>query len=251
MVKSRAVLLRRALAVLFVVAVPLFLITNSVTWAVNDLRVYRYGFDQYDVSQVTGIDDEGLMSAARQIRGYFNSTTEPIHVRARVYGEERDLFNPREVVHMRDVRRLIWGVYGIGVLSGVYVVGVVFGGLLLFRRALAPALPRMLMGGAALTIGLVILVGLASVIGFEGVFRAFHEISFANDFWMLDPRRDYLVMMFPEGFWFDATMFVALVTVTQALVIGGLGLGLAVLRRRRESRLDPKAPAGSPSVAEL
>ena len=44
--------------------------------------------------------------------------------------------------------------------------------------------------------------------GYE--FRYFHLISFTNDLWILDPRRDYLIMMFPQGFFFDSTMFIAM-----------------------------------------
>ena len=38
---------------------------------------------------------------------------------------------------------------------------------------------------------------------------------------MLDPRRDFLVVMFPEQFWLEATLLVAFATVTQALLLAG------------------------------
>ena len=216
---------------LFVFAIPLFLITDSVTWAVNDLRLYRRGFDKYDVSLATGIEKGRLEDAAREIRGYFNSTREPLDIKAEVFGEERELFSQREVLHMRDVKRLIWGVYGVGAASALYVLGFVAVGFFLYRRLFIPIVARYVLWSGGLTLAVVVLVGLVSLVGFDSLFLFFHRVSFSNDFWMLDPNRDYLVMMFPQGFWFDATILVALVTVAQAAVLGGIAGGVMVLRR--------------------
>ena len=49
----------------------------------------------------------------------------------------------------------------------------------------------------------------------------FHLLVFSNDFWQLDPARDYLIMLFPGGFWYDVTIDCALATAGLAAVIGG------------------------------
>ena len=230
--------MRRLPVVLFAAAVPLLLICASVTWAVNEIRLYEHGFDTYDVPLVTGIEREDLVVAAKEIRGYFNSTSEPLDVRTRIFGEERDLFNHREVLHMYDVKRLIWGVYGFGAAAALYLLGFLCVGLRLEGGAVGPRAARGAVWGAGLTVCVVVLVGLLSVTGFDSLFLFFHEVSFSNDFWMLDPRRDYLVMMFPQGFWFDATMFVALVTVGLAALILASAGAVRLLRSWRERRRD-------------
>jgi hypothetical protein len=42
-------------------------------------------------------------------------------------------------------------------------------------------------------------------------------------------------MMFPEGFWFDATLFVALTTAVEALLLGAAA-GVFLLSGRRSVR---------------
>ena len=234
--------------ILFVIAVPLFLITNSVTWAANDLRLYEYGFDKYDVSEETGITKEGLSSAAREIRGYINSTREPLEVRAEVFGVERELFSEREVRHMRDVKHLIWGVYGVDLAAAIYLTGFITVGLFMYRREFVVTLSKLLLWGSGLTVGLVALVGLASVVGFDSLFLAFHQVSFSNDLWRLDPQRDYLLMMFPQGFWFNATIFVGLAAIVQAMILGGVGGGLIAFQHRLDSRRQ-EASLQQPSQA--
>ena len=242
------IVLLRIFAGLFILAVPLFLVTNSVTWAVNDLRLYSHGFDKYDVALVTGIERDDLMKAARQIRGYFNSNREPLEVRTRVFGEERDLFSEKEVLHMHDVKRLMRGVYAVDIFAAVYLLGFVGLGFVVYRRPFLDRLYRLLLWGSGVTVALVLLVGLISLVGFDSLFIFFHEASFSNDFWKLDPNRDFLVMMFPEGFWFDATIFVALATVGQSIALAGLACSLVILGRRQKRR-DQEQLVRSPSEA--
>ena len=169
---------RQAPSILFVVAIPLLMITAAVTWALNDLSLYKYGFDKYDVPLVTGIERDDLVSVGAQLRGYFNSTTEPLDIRAPVFGEETDIFNQREIIHMHDVKRLVWGVYGIGAASGVYILGFLAFGLLKRREQLYGSLARYALWGSGLTVGIVVLVGLGSLLGFDSLFRGFHEVAF-------------------------------------------------------------------------
>ena len=235
----------------FVIAVPLFLITGSVTWAVNDLGLYERGFDKRDISFWTGIDEDGLSSIARQIRGYFNSAGEPIDIQATIFGESRELFNQREVIHMKDVKHLIWGVYGLGAASGLYLLSFAALGLLMYRRPFVHTLSKYLLWGSSLTIGLVALVGFIALVGFDSLFLLFHKVSFSNEFWRLDSRTDYLVKLFPQGFWFDATLFVALVTVVSALLLGGLAGSYLVLGSRQRRRTGSPLLQSPSSAVEL
>ena len=211
-----------------VVAVPLFLISSNVRWVINAPLLYSYGFARYDIASLTGIERGELMSAARQIRDYFNNGREELDVRVAQGGVVRSIYNEREIQHMRDVKGLVRGVYRVQEISGAYMVIVALAGLVAGRRAFLRRLSRYLRLGAGLTLGLVAAVGVGSLLGFDRIFLAFHQVSFSNDLWQLDPSRDYLIMMFPEGFFLDATLWVAGSTVVEALL---LLIGLYLLPR--------------------
>ncbi len=208
------------LAVLFVIAVPVLFICSSVTYAFNEMRLYSYGFDKYSISHRTGISDEGLMESARTIRYYFNSPGSPLDLHAEVYGEERELFTQRELLHMADVKRLVWGVYGLG--AGAMAFLLACATIPLWRRGHSdgPRLVQLALWGSGMTVVLVLGVGLFSLVGFDSLFLFFHQVSFANDFWQLDPNRHFLVMMFPQGFWLDATLFVGILALAQSFLLG-------------------------------
>jgi len=223
-------------AFLLAIAVPLFLVTASVTWAFNDAGVYQRGFEKYGVSRITGITDADLAQVGADLRRYFNSPGAPLMVKSMVYGEERDIFNQREVSHLRDVKRLVWGVYLIGAVSGVYLLTAAGVGAALHRRRSVEALARRLLWGGGLTLGLILAVGLFAAVGFDTLFLKFHQLSFANDLWQLDPRTDFLVMLFPQDFWFDSTMWVAMRAVIGASAVVLLSSGYLAYNRWKSHR---------------
>ena len=220
-------------AALFVVAVPVFLVTGGITWAFNNIGLYEGGFEKYRIARASGISDADLRQVAVDLRAYFNSGDEPLYVRARIFGLERDLFNEKEVIHMADVKRLLWGVYGAFAVSVACLVALTVAGFALQRRVFLPTLARRTLWGGVLTVGLLVAFGLLSVVAFDALFLLFHQVSFANDFWRLDPRTDYLVLLFPQGFWFDATMWAALRSLAGGVLLAAAGGGYLAWRRWR------------------
>jgi integral membrane protein (TIGR01906 family) len=214
-------IMRIAAKWLFIICLPALLLTASVSWAVNSQWLYQYGFDEYDVSQTTGLAQSELEKATEGLIDYFNSGEETVSLTVMKDDEAFELFNAREVAHLRDVKGLFRLVYW--VLLGTVVYACIYAGVSFFwwkdRRRLAWGL----VGGGGLTLVLMLVLGLAALLDFDWLFLQFHLLSFANELWMLDPATDYLIMLFPRGFWFDAAIFCALATAVGALVLGGVG----------------------------
>ena len=210
---------------------PLFLITSSVTWAFNSPGLYNDGFEKYSISRISGISDSELRQVGADIRSYINSGYEPLDVRTSILGTERDLFNDREVSHMKDVKQLVRGVYVLALASALYLAAMVVIGFALYRGRFVVDLAKRLAWGGGLTLVLLIVFGLVALVGFDSVFLKFHQLSFANDFWRLDPRTDYLVRIFPQDFWFDATLWVAVRAIFGALILTVAGNAFLVYRK--------------------
>ena len=218
-----------ALGALAVAAVPVFLVTSNVRWAFNEPRLYDYSFSRFNVSATTGIPDSELRRAAREIVEYWGSDEERLDVQ--VYGQP--LYTEREIIHMRDVKGLVRAVSWAPVVTGGLVLAYALGGLAVQRRRFLPTLAHRAFVAGLGSIATLLVLGLALAVAFPVLFRLFHEISFSNDFWLLDPSRHNLIRMFPQGFWFEATMFIAAATVLEALALAGAGW-TAVRWLRRE-----------------
>jgi integral membrane protein (TIGR01906 family) len=85
---------------------------------------------------------------------------------------------------------------------------------------------RGLFWGSLVTVGLMIILALWAFLGFERFFILFHVLSFSNQYWMLDPARDYLIRLFPGGFFYDAALFGYSAVIFEALLVGGLSFGI-------------------------
>ncbi|MDP2730020.1 MAG: TIGR01906 family membrane protein [Dehalococcoidales bacterium] len=216
---------------LFVLSLPVLLLTAAISTAFNSAWLYRYGFQKYDVGSVTGLADSELEKVAAGLISYFNSGEEHIDVTVMKDGKPFALFNQREVSHLKDVKGLVWLDYRLLLGTLIYTLG--YSGVCLFwrkgryRRRLALGVVE----GSGITLAIMLALGLSMLLNFDRLFLQFHLISFANDFWQLDPSRDYLIMLFPQGFWYDAALFCALGTAGMAVVLGGVAWGyLARLR---------------------
>lgn len=232
-------------AALFVLAVPVFLVLSNVRLAAMEPRVYGYSFAHYDVEEVTGIDRAQLDYAARDIVYYFRDDRSLLDTRVVVNEEEQPLFTPREALHMRDVKQLFQRVFRVHEIAFAYIVAYVAAVFLWSRERSLQRLARQLVVAGAATGVLLAVAALATVVGFDSLFRQFHLLSFSNDFWQLDPERDRLIQMFPRGFWFDVTLAAGIAAIFEGGLVALAGYGLRRWLERRSAARMRTAPAPS------
>jgi integral membrane protein (TIGR01906 family) len=232
----------------FVVSVPLFLIATNVRILVNAPALYSYGFDRYPITTLPPIDHDELLSAGKQVRDYFNNEEPWIDVVVQINGVTHSLYGVREIDHMWDVKVLVRSVYNVQVVTGLLM-------LLLLPMALAVAprtFPRtffkLTAWGSGLTLAIIGALGIFALTGFSRAFETFHVISFDNDLWQLDPYENYLIAMFPEGFFFDATMIVAAATVLQAILV--LIVSSFVLMKTGPKPVEVQEGEASPTMVQ-
>ena len=233
---------------LFIVAVPVFLLLTNVRVAAVEPRVYRYSFTQYDAVASTGIDRAQLDRAADEIARYFGNAEPLLAIRVQVDGRDESLFNPRETLHMRDVKVLFRRVFRLHEIAFVYVVGYIAAVFLWSRERSRRRLAQQFVAAGLLTAGLLVGATAAVLVGFDDLFRQFHLLSFSNDFWLLDPRTDHLIQMFPSDFWFDVTFAVGAVTLLEGAVLALAGFGYLRWLARAASRRERQATAAAASA---
>lgn len=216
-------------SIAFVLLLPLLIIGTSVRAVFSDRAFILQGFRDNEVGVTTGLDDAQLQHIADAFITYFQAPPGQIQVQITAFGQSRPLFNEREVAHMQDVQALVQFFFRMQVVAAVVVLlrlGVVFA----FDRAGAP-LGRELLISVGLMIVAIAVVGALAAINFDAFWTLFHQIAFRNGDWQFDPARDYLIMLFPEPFWYTGTLrFVSLIAGQTALV-ALLGIALLMVPR--------------------
>jgi len=92
-------------------------------------------------------------------------------------------------------------------------------------------LGREMLISMGLMLAAIVVVGAFALVDFDRFWTTFHQIAFRKGLWLLDPSRDYLIMLFPEPFWFAGTIRFVTSIVIQTAVVTLMGLGLWVAPR--------------------
>ena len=219
---------------LFILCLPILLLTASIGWAANSLWLYEYGFYKYSVSQTPELADFDLEEVATGLISYFKSDEEYINLTVVKDGKTLELFTPEEIIHFRDVKGLIRLDYW--VLLGTLIYALAYAGVSLFWRKDWRQLAWGVVWGSGITLALMLALGLGTMLGFDQLFYQFHLISFTNEFWSAE---GYMLLLFTRDFFYDAAIFCALATAGLAIILGGVAGGYLVSNRRRSvSRRD-------------
>ena len=210
----------RVLGVLAPLALALLLITSNVRWALNTTSLHNALFARHGVAERTGITSSDLDFVAQEMKAYLTTgTQEPLQITVPVQGARRSLFSQREALHMADVKGLFNLTFRVQESSALFVLVAACLVALRFRRSCWKRLARWARHGALLTGGLVMGLGLLSVTAFGPLFTLFHRIGFRNEFWLLDPSTDFLVIVYPLGFWRDVTLLIGLAVLVEAALL--------------------------------
>ena len=225
-------ILVRFLLAMVPLAVLVLIVTTNVRVAANSITLYNLLFDRYNVADSTGILDTDLPDVGRQFRDYFGNDVERLEVNARVYGVEQQLLSEREVIHMADVKQVFNLTFRIQEGAGIFLLAMMLGAVAVYRRGALWEISGWVQWGALIAILFVLVVGFISLVAFGPLFNVFHQLVFTNDFWQLDPRTDYLLMLFPFGFWRDMTLLIGLATLLEGVALFLIGRRLTRLGNR-------------------
>lgn len=181
-------------------------------WSFNK-NFYKSEYKKLNVAEYIGISEDDLNKATDVLLGYIKGENKTLDIECRINGITRSVFNDREKAHMQDVKNLYdWAIVVRNVSFIFFVLSFIYIGrskelFIGYKYSLS-------------LVGLIIaFLLLFCLMDFEGFWLAFHHLFFPfNDLYLLDPRYDILVMMVPEGFFFD--LCVLIVVSTSVMLVG-------------------------------
>lgn len=159
--------------------------------------IYQYNLSIYPIEERTSLPIDLIENTNIQIKEYFFSQEEFLNV---------ELFNDKEILHMKDVKEIINNLFLFGKISSLILVLMAF--LIIYKFKVH--LYSIFKYSSIIFIIIIFLFSLLSLISFNQIFILFHEIAFRNDLWLLNINEDYLLMMFPESFFRDVAIFLLL-----------------------------------------
>jgi len=201
-------LAQRIAAVITAIATPCVIIGAAVLLFLNPIWV---GFEQdrSDVARITGYTSAQVHDVTGSILS--DLVFGPPDFAAKVNGVA--VLEPREQRHMVDVRTVLISLGLVALAATVLLAGLMVAsrGRRWFWRAVV--------AGASVLIGGVIVVGVAFAFFFDQAFELFHEMFFQPGTYVFDPRTDRLVQLFPDQFWSETSVAIALAVLLLAFLV--------------------------------
>lgn len=191
-------------------------------WCFNE-NFYREQHDQIilygkHINEHIGISNEQLDELTSFTLDYLNDPKSSLDMKMKVKGIDREVYTKDEKLHMEDVRKLN--------LNSVYIMYFSIAclllslGIYLFNKYDIKLL-YLTFKKCILFFGTVFaFIGLWVLIDFDSFWTLFHKIFFTgNDLWILDLRKDILIMIVPPEFFNNLVItilisFVLIITIT-------------------------------------
>lgn len=234
----------------FVLAVPILLFTTNIRFLASDTGYLEGGLRRHDAAENTGIALNELDYAVGAIVRYFEDDADTLRILVFTGGQETALFSEDETLHMEDVKGLMRTIFRANEVALGFALAYVAATVLWAGERSGRTLAKETLAavGAGALVG--VAVGIVALVGFDGAWNQLHEVLFTNDLWLLDPRTDRLIQMFPETFWAEATFIVVGMALAEAVVlVGAAGGYLWFTRPPRAEQDEPEEEAADDDEA--
>ena len=202
-------------------------------------RLLSY-FERHSEAELLLDDRFPLRDTAGALALYLNGQLDTPQIMLVKGGETQAAFSDRELAHLQDVRSLYDLAYsvflaGLGFLLLAILLSFIAGEGKL--KAAAFLFLEWLPRGALISLAVLLLLSVYVMLDFNGAFTMMHLSLFTNDLWLLDPAKDLLLKLMPEGFFIVLArnaLFKAAALLLALIVLPLLTAGALKRKHRKE-----------------
>ncbi len=202
-----------------------FLLVTCIDLNCFNRRFYEQEYVSLDTAAELSMSHQDLMKATNALLDYLQDRQDHIVAEIQVNGFDREAFNERETLHMIDVKGLYQFALSLRLAAGViFIVSIA----VLWWKQRANFFDYLSLAYAQCAfvfLLFVVFLGMWAAVDFSSLWESFHHLFFTNDLWLLNPHTDLMINLFPESFFFDMVVRIA---VSFIAVFGGLWVAAAV-----------------------
>ena len=173
----------------------LIIISGSLNFIVRSSLIYDYNISTYSIEKRTSLSLEKIKEINLEIRSYFFNEKELLDI---------DIYSDKEILHMKDVKSVMNFIFDLGKILSIVFCILAFVLYSYFKVYIY----KLIFYSLSLFLSIMMFLGTSFLLFFQELFIIFHEIAFNNDLWILNPKKDYLLMMYPEDFFRDVAILI-------------------------------------------
>lgn len=215
--------------VLLSLGIIIILFVTSIDYHCFNYSFFEKEYAKLNTAESLQMSQDDLMMATTTLLDYLQEQRDDIDVEINISGNQVMAFNEKEAIHMIDVRNLYQNALLVRSIAMVTsIIGLIY---LWFRQH-----KTMFFHFSTTFIKVAIVFGFAlgmlavwAIADFNSFWTSFHEVLFTNDLWLLDPRVDLMINLFPSAFFFSLVMKIVL---SFGLIFGAIMLACIIYLKR-------------------
>src|SRR5699024_1623617 len=177
--------------VIIIIFFPIFILLQIIEISTFDLKFYEKKYRQYNIEEVVDKDSEELMVITEDLLNYLRYKDSELRL--------KEEYSERDLIHLVDVELLFQRGFILKRLSLIISsIAIIF-----LHMKDKKYLYNSFFYSSILSLGSILVLFILYFIDFDKLFTYFHLLLFNNDYWILDPEKDFLIQIFPEGFFMD------------------------------------------------
>lgn len=196
--------MRRFALISLIISMPFFILLLNLNLHIYNEKFYLNEFEKNNVYDA--LEKEKVIENYNLLLGYFRDKN----------NLDQSFFNEKEKMHLVDVKNLVRLSSYILYFSGFIILLTIS---YLISRKFFSNLKKGLLIGSILTIIILGIFLLLALLDFTNIFLQFHFSFFSNDLWQLNPATDNLIVMFPEGFFYDSVVAMLVNSLVSSAVV--------------------------------
>lgn len=210
-----------------ILIVPILILSISLHLVAFDESYYHNQFEKLAIygrfnipKQQLNDVNHALLNYLRHGQGDINISINTININSSENASiDEKFFNERETTHLVEVRELIQT--SLIILYFCLTVFILLMLIIYFRKKeqFIRNMMTIMISGSALNIIAMLSLGTMLLTDFSGFFTKFHLALFESDTWLLNPQTDNLIRMFPEQFFYDIGIRIAVNSLIISIVI--------------------------------
>ena len=200
------------------------LLLTSVRIIAFSKQYYLKQYEKYDVAGTIGTTDEELAVITENMLDYLKGDRENLDMTADIEMKDgiAEVFTDVEKQHMVDVQ---WMFRAGFIVRDIALLGFAVFMILAFflrRQGFVVRCGRTSLITIIVSLALLVAGGYYLLTHFTELFIRFHEVSFSNDLWLLDPSIHVLINLVPEEFFIgisrDCMIVFAIFLMTSVII---------------------------------
>ncbi len=228
--------LPRALSAVCFALLVLGFLFISVDFVLYSPGFYRNQFAKNNAAEEVELSQAELDRVMYRLIDYFKGKTDDLQIEVTFESmdEPRLFYTEDELSHMADVKKVFAGFKTAAV---VLLVASLLGLALLVLFTEKREVPALLSRGAAfgcgILFGILLLVGLALLLFFEPLFKAFHAVFFPQGNWQF-PWDSNMLAILPESLFLTAAVLIAVSGLSLGVLLFAAGLTVQLVLRKKK-----------------